>query len=79
MSAQVDIESGNLISVHLSREDRTEEVHSDGIGTLMDLVKLLGLPPDGVVILNDGIPQPLDKMINGKVKKLTVINVASGG
>lgn len=79
MSEIVGSDSGRVIKVHLARENETRTIPRDDVEDLLQLVKLLGLPIDGVLVLENGLPLPLDRTLKGTGPELTVINVASGG
>lgn len=68
-----------LLKVHLSRENVTREVFIEDLATLIDVVRSLGLPPDGVLVLRNGAPLPLDHPVSSIKEEITMINVASGG
>ena len=68
------------IKVNLSREKRSELIEMRGDETLMDLVRKMEQPLDGVLIMSDGVPFPLDmKMEELPGTEISLVAVASGG
>ena len=68
------------IRVDLSRSGRSENVSISMDSTVIDLVRKLNEPIDGVIVLQDGRPIPLDQTIDMvRNSVLKVISVASGG
>jgi len=69
---------GPTVLVHLWRSDRTMTVACGPEWSVMDLVRFVGLHPDGTIVMQGRRPVPLDERI-GKLTELTVIDVQSGG
>jgi sulfur carrier protein ThiS len=68
------------LTINITREKRTEKVEVDDQCTLTDLIMNMGQSPDGVIMLSDGIPIPLDtRMIDLPSHEMDLISVASGG
>ncbi|OYT44009.1 hypothetical protein B6U90_06030 [Thermoplasmatales archaeon ex4484_6] len=73
-------EGGIPLKVNLPRQGRemTREMRPESL--VSDLIMSLELPPDGVIVLCDGVPVPLDTPLSEiKGNTVDVIDVASGG
>jgi sulfur carrier protein ThiS len=66
------------IHIYLQREDVRRTISVGPDHRLMDLLKNLDIPMDGVIAFSDGSPVPLDDII-WDLKMITIVNVASGG
>lgn len=62
----------------LQREGKEMSVTLAPGDRVMDLLDRSGIMPDGVLVLREGVPLPLDENVEG-TSRLTVIRVASGG
>ncbi len=68
------------INVHLERENERIVIDIDRDSTLMDLIREMGQPVDGVLIFNGPEPLPLDTLMTDiKGNDIRLIAVASGG
>ncbi len=68
------------INVHLEREKERISMDIDSDSTLMDLIREIGQPIDGILIFNGHEPLPLDTVLNDiKGNDIRLITVASGG
>jgi sulfur carrier protein ThiS len=73
----MDDKDGSLM-VDLKKEGRSLSVEKRDGWTLIEVLKDIGSPVDGVIVLSDDRPIPVDTYIKDLVS-IVVINVASGG
>ncbi|MEA3557987.1 MAG: hypothetical protein U9R75_01910 [Candidatus Thermoplasmatota archaeon] len=68
---------GSLM-VDLKKEGRSLSVKKRDGWTLIEVLKDIGSPVDGVIVLSDNGPIPVDTSIKD-LTSIVIINVASGG
>jgi sulfur carrier protein ThiS len=69
---------GGKLKVILTREGREKEIDVGEMDTVMDVIRSVEMPPDGVLAFSEDIPLPLDESIEG-FDCIEIVNVASGG
>lgn len=69
---------GGKLKVILTREGREKEIDIGGVDTVMDVIRYVEMPPDGVLAFSRNLPLPLDESIEG-LDCIEIVNVASGG
>ncbi len=68
------------IRADIARSGRTENISLPMSSTIIDLLRKLNEPIDGVIVLQDGRPIPIDQTVDMvRNSELKVISVASGG
>ncbi len=73
-------QEGNLsIRIELTRENEVRHIEIKSDASVIDLVKSMDLPVDGVLVLSGNVPIPLDLTVREAGNHLKLINVASGG
>lgn len=71
---------GNLsVRIELTRENEVRDIEVPSDASVIDLVRSINLPVDGVLVLSGNVPIPLDLPVREAGDDLKVINVASGG
>ncbi len=67
-----------ILNIDISREKRSIEVEVISSDRIIDILRRVDLPVDGVLVFMEDRPIPLDTAL-GDIENIKVINVASGG
>jgi sulfur carrier protein ThiS len=66
------------ITVDISRNNEVKKIQIDPGSKVEDVLKKISLKPDGVIVIHDSQPIPIDEKLKDG-QKLTILQVSSGG